>query len=209
MGGTATSANQSAWGIVELVRNPDLQKKLQEELDTVVGRDRLVSESDIPKLPYLQAFVNETFRRRTIIPTLIPHESINLKPVVVAGYEIPAKSRLLVNVYAIQTDPSIWEDPFKFDPERFLNKPIQVKGQDFEVLPFGSGRRSCPGMMMGILMVQMTVAQLAQSFEWSLPEGTDPAVLEDLETSKAVMGPKPIPLKTSLRLPSALYTMQS
>ncbi|KAF3774575.1 Flavonoid 3'-monooxygenase [Nymphaea thermarum] len=169
--GTDTSTSTVEWAIAELIQRPHIQKKVQAELDSVVGRDRLVKESDIPNLTYLQAIVKESFR-------LHPSTSLSLQRITsescqVAGYHIPKGTRLLVNVWSISRDPSIWTDPLEFQPERFMPGSkydhIDVRGNDFEVIPFGAGRRICPGMSMGIKMVQLMVATLVHGFRWELP----------------------------------------
>jgi flavonoid 3',5'-hydroxylase len=125
-------------------------KHAQEELDTVVGTNRLVSESDLQHLPYLQAILKETFRIHPPAPLMLPHRSI--QPCKVEGYNLPTNTRLMVNLWAMGRDPNIWEKPLEFDPDRFMQHPkIDVHGHDFELLPFGSGRGACPGRPLGIL----------------------------------------------------------
>ncbi|GLJ19652.1 hypothetical protein SUGI_0355940 [Cryptomeria japonica] len=175
----------------------------QEELDIHVGRDRLMEESDLHKLKYLQAIVKETLRLYPPAPLLIPHESS--EACTVGGYHVPAGTQLLVNVWAIQRDAAVWERPTEFDPERFLNsgKEIDVKGQDFELFPFGSGRRICPGMSLALIVVSHTLGRLLQSFEWFPPEGTE----IDLTGGHGVTTHKSIPLEVIIkpRLPLHLY----
>jgi cytochrome P450 len=180
-GGTDTSTVTMEWAMSELIRNPHIMQKLKKELDTVIGKDRLVRESDIPNLKYLQAVIKEVFRLHPVGPLLVPHESTH--DCEVAGYQIPAGTRLYVNTYAIGRSPKAWEKPLEFNPERFMSGPeIDVKGQDFRLLPFGSGRRGCPGIPLGLLIVQWTIATLSHAFDWSLPAGQNP---KDLDMTEA------------------------
>jgi coumaroylquinate(coumaroylshikimate) 3'-monooxygenase len=144
MAGTDTTATTTEWAIAELLKHPQFAQKVQEELDDVVGFERVVDESDIPQLKYLQAIVKETFRLHPPTPLLLPHENIEGREV--GGYYIPPKTLLYVNVWAIHRDSSIYENPFEFNPERFVGSNIDLKGKDFQLLPFGSGRRVCPGV---------------------------------------------------------------
>ncbi|XP_031489382.1 flavonoid 3'-monooxygenase-like [Nymphaea colorata] len=194
--GTDTSTSTVEWAIAELIRQPCIQKKVQAELDSVVGRDRLVKESDIPNLTYLQAIVKETFRLHPATPLSLPH--IASESCQVAGYHIPKGARLLVNVWAISRDPSIWTDPLEFQPERFMPgskyEHIDVRGNDFEVIPFGAGRRICPGMSMGIRMVQLMVAALVHGFGWELPAGQLPEKL-NMDEAYGITLQRAVPLK--------------
>jgi cytochrome P450 family 1 subfamily A polypeptide 1 len=179
--GTETSSNTVEWAIAELIHHPEYAKKLYAELDEVVGRERVVNETDIPNLPYLNAVVKETFRMHPPAPLNLPHKS--LEDTTVAGFDLPANTQLFINIYAIQRDPNWWEKPLEFDPERFIKNPeINVNGNHFQLIPFGAGRRQCPGMPLGVLFVQVGLARLMQSFEFALPPGQDPATLDMSET---------------------------
>ncbi|KAI3717733.1 hypothetical protein L1987_69524 [Smallanthus sonchifolius] len=177
--GTDTSSSTVEWAIAELIRHPQLLKQAQEEMDTVVGRDRLVTELDLPQLTFLQAIVKETFRLHPSTPLSLPR--ISAESCEVDGYHIPKGSTLLVNVWAIARDPKMWTDPLEFRPTRFLpggEKPnVDVRGNDFEVIPFGAGRRICVGISLGMRMVQLLVATLVQTFDWELANGLDPEKL--------------------------------
>ncbi|CAI9111862.1 OLC1v1012191C1 [Oldenlandia corymbosa var. corymbosa] len=171
--GTDTSSSTVEWAIAELIRNPKLLAQAQKELDDVVGLGRLVSEGDLARLPFLQAIIKETFRLHPSTPLSLPRmaaESCEIN-----GYFIPKGSTLLVNVWAIARDPEMWADPLEFRPERFLpggEKPsVDIKGNDFEVIPFGAGRRICAGMSMGLRVVQFLTATLIHAFDWDLPDG--------------------------------------
>lgn len=204
--GVDTSITTVEWGMSELVRNPHILQKLTSELDAVVGKDKMVQETDIPNLTYLQAFVKEVFRLHPPAPLLIPHESIQDSQL--AGYHVPAGTRLFVHVHAIGRSPAVWKNPLEFDPERFVNEPeIDVKGLDFRLIPFGSGRRACPAITLGTVSVQWTTAMLVQAFEWSLPAGEnckdlDMTEMYGLTTPRAL----PLHLQATPRLRTQLYT---
>lgn len=172
----------SEWAMAELLRKPSLLSRAHAELNSVIGRSRAVRESDLPNLPYLQAIVKESFRLHPAAPLLMPRESSHATKAF--GYDFPAKTRVIVNVWAIGRDENIWEEPLVFNPERFLQPNlmhVDVRGQHFELLAFGTGRRVCPAVSMGILVVQFVVASLLHSFDWSLPEGVK---AEDLDMSE-------------------------
>ncbi|KAJ7527815.1 hypothetical protein O6H91_16G078000 [Diphasiastrum complanatum] len=202
--GSDTSSITIIWGIAEILRNPSVLEKAHQELDRIVGRERIVEEDDIPQLKYLQAIVKETFRLHPAVPLLVPHEST--QAVQIAGYDIPAKSRLLVNAWAIGRDPSSWEKPLEFFPDRFLNNTIDIRGKDYELIPFGSGRRGCPGLELGLINVQLGMAALLQSFNWSLPYPQRPADLDMTELFGLTL-PRASPLcaVATPRLPRHLY----
>jgi cytochrome P450 len=168
VGGIGSIVGTLEWTMAALLLQPNIMKHAQKELDNLVGTNRLVEESDLQDLPYIQAILKETFRLHPPAPFLVPHHSIEACQV--EGYIIPANTRVIVNVWAIGRDPNTWENPLKFDPDRFMKHPeIDVQGQDFSLLPFGSGRRGCPGRSFGMLVVQIMLARLLQSFDWSLP----------------------------------------
>uniref|UniRef100_A0A1W7HBN6 Cytochrome P450 n=1 Tax=Scoparia dulcis TaxID=107240 RepID=A0A1W7HBN6_SCODU len=171
--GTDTTAITVEWALSEMINNPKVLKKAQEEIDKVVGHQRLVQESDAPNLPYLQAIIKETFRLHPPIPMLI-RKSVD--DTVVDGYNIPAKTLLFVNIWSIGRNPKYWESPMEFRPERFLENEssIDVKGQHFELLPFGTGRRGCPGMLLALQELIGALGTTVQCFDWKLPEGSGP-----------------------------------
>jgi cytochrome P450 len=205
LAGTDTSALTVEWGLAELLRNPIVMKKLQTELDTVVGKDRIVMETDLPNLPYLQAVTKEVFRLHPTTPLGIPHES--METTTVLGFKFPTKTRLFLNLYAIQRDPMMWEWPLEFDPERFVKNPeIDVRGKHLQLMPFGTGRRMCPGMPLAVVFVQMGLARLAHSFDFTLPGGEDPLKLDMTETF-GLSTPRvhPLHVHPKPRLPKHLY----
>ncbi|XP_016447078.1 cytochrome P450 71AU50 [Nicotiana tabacum] len=170
-----TSATSVEWTLTELLRHPHVMKKLQKELEEVVGLDRMVEESDLENLKYLDMVIKEALRLHSAAPLLI-HESI--EDCVVDGFYVQKGSRIIVNVYAAQRDPNAWPEPDKFFPERFVESNVDLRGHDFQLLPFGSGRRSCPGMQLGIIIVRLVVAQLVHCFDWELPNGMQPSELD-------------------------------
>ncbi|XVF17982.1 hypothetical protein REPUB_Repub10bG0172300 [Reevesia pubescens] len=164
------------WALAELMRSPEDMKRVQQELAEVVGLDRLVVESDFNKLTYLKCTLKETLRLHPPIPLLL-HETS--EDAVVAGYQIPAKSRVMINSWAIGRDKNSWEDPETFKPSRFLKEGVaDFKGSNFEFLPFGSGRRSCPGMQLGLYTLDLAVAHLLHCFTWELPDGMKPSEVD-------------------------------
>lgn len=175
-GGTETVASAIEWAMAELMKSPEELKKVQEELADKVGLNRVVQESDLEKLTYLKCAIKETLRLHPPIPLLF-HEAA--EDSVVFGYKIPAKSRIMINAYAIGRDPSAWEDPGEFKPDRFLREGApDFKGADFEYIPFGSGRRSCPGVQLGLYTLEFSVAHLLHCFNWELPNGMKSSELD-------------------------------
>ncbi|GLJ46063.1 hypothetical protein SUGI_0970420 [Cryptomeria japonica] len=169
--GTETASITIEWAIAELIRNPQIMKKVKEELDSVVGLERLVEEGDIAQLHYLHAVIKEVLRLHPPAPILgLRKAKISCE---IMGYKIPKDIWVVINVWAIGRDPSIWQPkPEKFFPERFFNlKGVEYKGNNFELIPFGSGRRMCPGLPLADRMVHICVATLVQCFDWYLPNG--------------------------------------
>lgn len=169
MGGTDTTSSTVEFAIAEMMNKPEVMMKAQQELDTVVGRNRAIEESHTNKLPYLNAIMKEVLRMHPVLPLMVPH--CPSKPCVVAGYVVPKGARVFVNVWAIHRDPASWKNPTQFIPERFLNSKGDYSGNDFSYLPFGSGRRSCAGIAMAERIVMFSLASLVHSFDWKLPEG--------------------------------------
>ncbi|MED6177308.1 hypothetical protein PIB30_097033, partial [Stylosanthes scabra] len=137
--GMDTTAISVEWGMAELIKNPRVQQKAQEELDRVIGLERIMTESDFSSLPYLQCVAKEALRLHPPTPLMLPHRAnSNVK---VGGYDIPKGSNVHVNVWAVARDPALWKNPLEFRPERFLEEDVDMKGHDFRLLPFGAGRR--------------------------------------------------------------------
>ncbi|XP_068638020.1 3,9-dihydroxypterocarpan 6A-monooxygenase-like [Aristolochia californica] len=170
--GTETSSKALLWALAELINHPPIFQKAREEIESVVGNNRLVEESDIPNLPYLQAIVKETLRIHPVAPVIIRECSQDCR---VMDVDIPKGTKLFVNVWAIGRDAACWEDPLKFMPERFLKEnPLDIRGQHFQLLPFGRGRRMCLGFPLAIPVIQGTLAALIQCFDWKPVGQPDP-----------------------------------
>lgn len=175
-GGTETVASAIEWAMTELMRSPQDLKRVQQELADIVGLERRVEETDFEKLTYLKCCIKETLRLHPPIPLLL-HETA--EEAIIAGYRIPAKSRVMINAWAIGRDKDAWEDPEEFKPSRFLKDGVpDFKGSNFEFIPFGSGRRSCPGMQLGLYALEISVAHLLHCFNWELPDGMKPSELD-------------------------------
>ncbi|PIA36079.1 hypothetical protein AQUCO_03400170v1 [Aquilegia coerulea] len=203
-GGTESSAVTVEWAISELLKHPNIFEKATEELDRVIGRERWVEEKDMPKLPYIEAVMKETMRLHPVAPMLVPRRA--REDCKIAGYDIPAGTLALVSVWTIGRDPTLWDNPEAFYPERFIGKSIDVKGNDFELLPFGAGRRMCPGYALGLKVIQSTLANLLHGFSWRLPENMKPEDL-NMEEIFGLSTPKKYPLDAVAepRLPVHLY----
>lgn len=189
--GSETTSSTIEWAMVELLRNPDSLRKVKEEIDQVVP-NRKVEETDIDELVYLQEVVKETLRLHPAIPFLIPRNSMEDSDYM--GYLIPKNTQVLVNAWAIGRDPESWDDPLSFKPERFLGKNIEYKGQHFELIPFGSGRRICVGFSLAHRVVHLALATLIQSFDWEL-SSSDTSGITDMTERTGITLRKLVPLK--------------
>ncbi|KAJ9550003.1 hypothetical protein OSB04_022546 [Centaurea solstitialis] len=167
LGGTETSSNTTEWAMTELLLNPHMFSSVRQEVSTIVGKDGNIQESKILNLPYLQAVIKETLRLHLSVPLLVPHRTeTNVK---LGEYIVPKNTQILVNAWAIARDPRYWENPLTFMPERFLVNNLDYKGQNFEYIPFGSGRRMCPGMPVAHRVVSLMLASFVYHFDWKLP----------------------------------------
>ncbi|XP_007039963.2 PREDICTED: geraniol 8-hydroxylase [Theobroma cacao] len=169
VGGSDTSSNSIEFTLAEVVNKPEVMRKAQQELDEVVGKENIVEETHVHKLPYLLAIMKESLRLHPVLPLLVPHSPS--EDCTVGGYAIPKGCRVFVNAWAIHRDPSVWENPLEFNPDRFLNSKWDFSGSDFNYFPFGSGRRICAGIAMAERMVLYSIATLLHSFDWKVPEG--------------------------------------
>nr|XP_043618312.1 trimethyltridecatetraene synthase-like [Erigeron canadensis] len=203
-GGTESSAVSVEWVMAELLKNPEKLEKVTQELDRVIGKDRWVEEKDLVNLPYVKAVMMESMRLHPVAPILIPRRT--REDCKVAGYDIPEDTRVFVNVWTIGRDPKVWEKPEEFYPERFIGKDMDVKGNNFELLPFGAGRRMCPGYNLGLKVIQSTLANLIHGFNWKLPGNMTSEDLDMQEVFK-LSTPKNIPLVciAQPRLPLKMY----
>ncbi|PIA38367.1 hypothetical protein AQUCO_02800215v1, partial [Aquilegia coerulea] len=171
--GTDTSSLTMEWAMSLLLNHPESMKKAKDEIDLHVGQERFLEESDLPNLPYLNNIINETLRLYPIAPVVI-HESS--KDCTVGGFHVPSNTMLLINLWVVHRDPNIWIEPMKFNPERFEG----IENDGFKFIPFGSGRRRCPGEGLATRMVGLTLGVLIQCFDWkrvgeemvSMREGT-------------------------------------
>ncbi|GAY66812.1 hypothetical protein CUMW_251760 [Citrus unshiu] len=150
----------------EILHNPEALLKAKLELEQTVGKGNLIEESDITRLPYLQAVIKETFRLHPAAPLLIPRKAS--KDVNIVGFTVPKGAQVFVNIWAIGRDESTWDNPHSFMPERFLGSKVDFKGQNFELIPFGAGRRICPGLPLAIRMLHLMLGSLINSFDWKL-----------------------------------------
>ncbi|KAF8011361.1 hypothetical protein BT93_J1841 [Corymbia citriodora subsp. variegata] len=174
--GTDTSSATILWTMTELIRNPSMMRKAQEEVREAAKGKLQVEESDLLGLTYLRSVIKEALRLHPPLPLLVPRATI--EDCKIRGYEIARGTTVFINVTAISTDPKSWENPEEFRPERFLNSSIDFKGQNYEFLPFGSGRRGCPGINFGVVIVELALANLLHRFDWKLPEGMS---VEDID----------------------------
>ncbi|PNX77865.1 cytochrome p450 [Trifolium pratense] len=165
--GIGTSSDVVLWGMSEMVKNPNVMEAAQAEVRRVFDKKGYVDETEMHQLIYLKSVIKETLRLHPPIPLLIPRES--RKRCQIDGYDIPTKTRVAVNVWAIGRDPRYWVEAESFKPERFINSKINFKGTNFEYIPFGAGRRICPGITFGLPNVEMPLAQLLYHFDWKLP----------------------------------------
>lgn len=168
-GGSETNTTAIEWIMSELVTNPEKMAKLKAELKGVAGDEKLLEESDMARLPYLAAVIKEVLRIHPPGPLLFPRKALSDQ--VVNGYMIPKGTQMFFNVWAMGRDPSIWDDSNSFKPERFLDQKVDFKGFDFELIPFGSGRRICPGMPLANRVMHMATATLVHNFDWELEQG--------------------------------------
>lgn len=174
--GIDTTSSSIEWAMAELLRNPEKLEKVRKELHQVLAKDEQLEESHISKLLYLQAVVKETFRLHPPIPMLLPHKSE--VDVELCDYIVPKSAQILVNVWAMGRDSSIWTNPNEFTPERFLESDVEFKGQDFELIPFGAGRRICPGLPLASRTIHIVLASLLYNYDWKLKHGQKPEEID-------------------------------
>lgn len=163
--GTDTTTTAMEWAMAELITHRNAMHKVQDEIRAVVGVTGCVTEDHIDRLPYLKAVLKETLRLHPPNPLLVPH--VPLADTEILGYTVPTHTRVLINAWTIGRDPVTWgEHAEKFIPERFLNNNVDYKGQDFGLVPFGAGRRGCPGMGFAVPTIEMALASLLYNFSW-------------------------------------------
>nr|WNT44086.1 CYP82C154 [Corydalis yanhusuo] len=209
LGGYETSLVTLTWALSLLLNNPHILRKAQAELDIHVGKDRRVDESDVKNLVYIQAIIKETLRLYPAGPITPPRQA--MEDCTVAGFHIPKGTQLMVNLWKLQRDPRVWSDPSEFKPERFLNgnshADIDVRGQHFELIPFSSGRRGCPGISFAMQVLHLTLARLLHGFDFSTPSDKP---IDMTESLGRLTCPKATPLEVLLapRLPTMLYATE-
>ncbi|KAF3627284.1 Cytochrome 71D7 [Capsicum annuum] len=180
LAGTETSSATIIWALAEMIKNPNVLAKAQSEVRQVFKGKKKYEEEDLEKLTYLNLVVKEALRLHPPAPLIGPRECREQADI--SGYTIPLKTRVLINAWALARDLGCWDDPESFIPERFENSPIDFTGNHFEFIPFGAGRRMCPGMSFGLANVTHPLAQLLLHFKWELPDGTNPKDLDMTET---------------------------
>ncbi|GMP86343.1 hypothetical protein CsSME_00039148 [Camellia sinensis var. sinensis] len=202
--GMDTTAISVEWAMAELIKNPRVQQKAQEELDRVIGSERVMIEPDFSNLPYLQCIAKESLRLHPPTPLMLPHRAnANVK---IGGYDIPEGSNVHVNVWAVARDPAVWKNPMEFRPERFFEEDVDMKGHDYRLLPFGAGRRVCPGAQLGINLVTSMLGHLLHHFVWTPSEGVKPEEIDMSENPGLVTYMKtPVQAVAKPRLPAHLY----
>ncbi|PNX71407.1 cytochrome p450 71d11-like protein [Trifolium pratense] len=186
--GSETASTTINWAMAEMIKDPRVFKKAQAEVREGFKRRGMVDEAAIDEFKYLKAITKESLRLHPTVPLLVPRECGQVCEI--NGYHIPVKSRVLVNAWAIGRDPKYWTDPDKFYPERFIDSSIDYRGTHFEYIPFGAGRRICPGMNYGMVSVEHVLALLLYHFDWRLPNGMKNEELELKEEFGATMSRK-------------------
>ena len=166
--------------MTELIRHPEMMKKVQNEVREIVGNKKDITEDDLDKMHYLKAIIKETLRLHPPIPLLTPRKSI--QDAKIDGYDIAAGTQVIINAWTIGKDPTLWDEPEEFQPERFLTSSIDFKGHDFQLIPFGAGRRGCPGISFAITTIELVLANLVRNFEWTLADG---AIGKDLDMTES------------------------
>lgn len=178
--------------MAELIRNPQKMELARSKIFKLMqNENRRIQEQDISQLPYLQAIIKETLRLHPAGAFLIPHEAID--NVEVQGFIVPKNAQILCNLWAMGRDPQVWSDPEAFMPERFMEVEIDYRGQDFEFIPFGAGRRICPGLNIAHRMLHIVLGSLIQKFDWKLEEKIRPQDL-DMGEKFGITLPRNVPL---------------
>jgi cytochrome P450 family 71 subfamily A len=180
LGGSDSTSTTVEWAMAELVKNPAIMKKAQEEVRRIVGNKSKIEDSDVNQMEYMKCVIKETLRMHPAGPLLAPRETTS--SVKLGGYDIPDKTTVYINAWVIQMDPEIWEMPEGFLPERFENNKVNFNGQNFQFIPFGSGKRKCPGMAFGLATTEYMLATLLYWFDWKLP--ANDASLQDIDMTE-------------------------
>ena len=185
LAGTDSSSLTLEWVMSNLLNHPHVLKKARAELDAELGQEHLIDEPDVIKLPYLQSIISETLRLYPTAPLLVPHYSSD--DCTIGGFDVPRDTMVMINAWALHRDPTLWDDPESFKPERFANG-----GDDsHKLMPFGQGRRACPGAALAQRVVGLTLASLIQCFEWERVGEKE----VDMTEGKGLTMPKAVPLE--------------
>lgn len=176
LAGSETTSSTIEWALTELLLHRESMDRAKAELHRAVGPTRKVEESDIDRLPYLQAVVKETLRLHPPIPFLVPRRA--MEDTEFMGYRVPKDTQVFVNTWAIGRDPDVWADPLGFQPERFLGSKLDFKGQNYEFIPFGAGRRMCAGVPLAQRILHIVLGSLVHEFDWEFDSGIDASALD-------------------------------
>lgn len=208
MGMLDNPSSATEWVLAEMLNQPEILQRATEELDNVVGRERLVQESDVPRLNYINACIKEAFRLHPFGSFGPPH--LCTSDTIVSSYFIPKGSQVIISRPGLGRNPKIWEEPLKFKPERHLkNEGYKVSFVDPElrILAFSAGRRRCPGIQLGSLVSSMLLATLVQGFHWSMPPALHNSGRIDLRESKHnLLLQNPLHAFAKPRLPHYIYS---
>ncbi|CAN6380892.1 unnamed protein product [Urochloa humidicola] len=185
--GSETSSTVLTWCMTELVRNPEAMAKAQEEVREAFNGKNMIVEDDLKGLTYINLVIKEALRLHTPVP-LLPRKCREACQFM--GYDIPKGMAVLINMWAISRDPRYWDDPEEFKPERFENTDLDYKGTNFEFIPFGGGRRICPGMNLGVGNIELALASLLYHFDWKLPDGIEPKDVDVFEAAGIIASKK-------------------
>jgi len=199
--GTDTSSSTIEWAMALLLNNPDVLRKAASEIHSVVCASRLLQESDLAGLPYLRCVITETLRLKPLAPNHIPHEAS--RDCVVAGYAVARGTMVLVDVYSMQRDPDVWEEPERFMPERFMDGGEVGAGESRWMMPFGMGRRRCPGEGLALRTVGIALGVMVQCFEWERVGGKE----VDMSEGSGLTMPMAVPLVAMCRPRAEMETL--
>jgi cytochrome P450 len=178
---TDTTATTLEWAMAELIRNPQAMSRATSEIRQKLGQGRVtITNTDLGDLHYLQMVIKETLRLHPAAPLILRASQDNCQ---IMGYNIPKGSSIFINAFAVARDPRYWDNAEEFRPERFESSTLDYKWTDFEFIPFGAGRRQCPGALFATMIIELALTSLLYHFDWALPDGTDPMTLEMSEVS--------------------------
>ncbi|KAJ4767486.1 Cytochrome P450 family 71 protein [Rhynchospora pubera] len=183
-GGTDTTTTTIEWAMTELIKHPNVMAKVQAEIRHAANEKIKFDENDLVNLNYLKLVIKETLRLHPPVPLLLPRQCKETCQLL--GYSIPAGARVVINAWALGRDPNCWNNADEFIPERFEGSSVDFKGNNFEFVPFGAGRRSCPGMEFGMAVIEVALARLLLHFDWKLPDGVTPSEVDMMEQFGAV-----------------------